>query len=362
MILTPCKHKGCVKAPISKSHYHRLLIANFLAGEKTPEEFDFDSADIKATKRCLRALESGALGDRPLPVGESGSTLRFLQPVVAALGLKAEYKKEGRLASRPTIEYPTIAPGVFELEGNVSSQYVTGLLFALPLLKGNSEIRFKSPLESRGYVDMTLAVVRQAGIKVYESCDGTFMIDGNQKFHSVPACHPEGDWSGAAFWLAMNMLGSEVRVQGLNENSAQPDRAIVDLIGKKEIDVSGCPDIFPVLSVVAAAQPFDTLFTGTRRLKLKESDRTAAMADVLRRFGVETEVKENSFLVLSDKSVRVPRFHGGKFTSYADHRIAMSIAVGATIADGPVEIDNVECAAKSYPTFFEEYANTSCSN
>ena len=346
-VVNPGLRHGTVTAPVSKSHLHRLLIASFLGGVR-----DFfapqpgDSQDILATRRCLKAL--GEAGDNPvLDCGESGSTLRFLMPVAAALGKTPTYLKAGRLASRPVIEYPTLTSGVHELAGNVSSQYVTGLLFALPLLPGPSEIRFSSPLESRGYVDLTLQVLREAGIEVAATPAGGFKVPGGQRYRPVDAGRPEGDWSGAAFWLAMNTLGSRVEVTGLNPQSAQPDRAIVRLLGKKEIDVSSCPDIFPVLSVVAAARPQTTLFTGTRRLKIKESDRTAAMADVLGRFGFETEMTDNTFTVHGGG-----KFRPGEFTSYADHRIAMSIAVGATIAEGPVAIDNTACAAKSYPDFF----------
>lgn len=350
-VVYPGKRKGVVTAPVSKSHLHRLLIAAFLGGRRdifAPGAND--SADIAATRRCLAALDCDPKAN-PSPVlacGESGSTLRFLAPIAAALGFSPVFKKAGRLKDRPMIEYPTLEPGVHTLAGNVSSQYVTGLLFALPLLDGESRIEFSSPLESRGYVDMTLRVLRQAGIAVGENGDGSYTVPGGQKYGFVDVDHPEGDWSGAAFWFAMNTLGSEVKVLGLDDESAQPDRAIVELLGKSEIDVSGCPDIFPVLSVARAAKKGVTLFTGTRRLKLKESDRTTAMADVLARFGVKTEMTENTFTVHGVGA----SFRGGDFTSFGDHRIAMSIAVGATIADGPVEIDNTECAAKSYLDFF----------
>lgn len=353
MTVFPGKRRGVVKAPVSKSHLHRLLIAAFLHDPKRTFDFEAgESEDIAATKRCLNAMATAGAERSPvLDCGESGSTLRFLSPVAAALGFRPRYEKRGRLASRPVIEYDTIKSGVHELKGDVSSQYVTGLLFALPVLEGESEIRFSSPLESRGYVDMTLKVVRDAGVKVEELADGGFRIPGGQKFGEVDVSSPEGDWSGAAFWLGMNRLGSDVKVLGLDGESAQPDKAVTELLGKEWIDVSGCPDIFPVLSTVAGALGQTTVFTGTRRLKLKESDRTAAMQDVLGRFGVETAMTEDTFTVYG----RGGPFKGGAFTSYGDHRIAMSIAVGATIADGAVEIDNTDCAAKSYPGFFALY-------
>jgi len=352
--LLPGLRRGTVVAPPSKSHAHRLVIADFLAGDRTRLADDpSDSADIVATKRCLRALAEPT--ETPtLDCGESGSTLRFLAPVAAALGKRPVFVKRGRLAARPAIEYPTLAAGRHELSGGVSSQFVTGLLFALPLLKDNSEIRFTSPLESRGYVDLTLQVLEGAGVRIEETKDG-FLIPGGQRYRAQPGVAVEGDWSGAAFWLAMNALGSAVTVTGLNDASRQPDRAIVDILARlaeadaQTVDVSPCPDIFPELAIVAARRPSPTTFVGIRRLRIKECDRVAAMADVLARFGVDVMVTEESFVV---PAVTHP-FRGHSFTAYADHRIAMAIAVGATVAEGPVVIDDIACADKSYPGFFQ---------
>ena len=355
--------RGQVVAPRSKSHEHRLIIADFLAGDMTrlaPAEGDAD--DIIATKRCLAALAT----DDPSPLldcGESGSTRRFLAPIAAALGKSPVYKTAGRLADRPQIAYDEIKPGEFLLEGNVSSQFVTGLLFALPILDGDSSIRFSSPLQSKDYVEMTRRVLIGAGIYIGVREDG-FDIPGAQTYMPQPDAQVEGDWSGAAFWYGMNALGSEIMVSGLQKDSVQPDRAVTELVrriatawtGEKvSVDVSGCPDIFPVLSVVAGASPGETLFTGTRRLRIKESDRVEAMAEALERFGVDTEAEENAFTV---RGVGGP-LHGGSFSSYSDHRIAMAVAVGATVADGDVEIDDADCAKKSYPAFFETFGNMS---
>ena len=350
-MIEPGLRRGRVSVPQSKSHAHRLLIANFLAGDREClADAAGDSADIIATKRCLRALGSGD----PAPIldcGESGSTLRFLAPVAAALGRTPRFVRAGRLAERPFKEYATLASGVHELAGDVSSQFVTGLLFALPLLDGDSGIKFTTPLESRGYVDMTLSVLRRAGIGIAESAEG-FSVKGGQRYRVQP-CEVEGDWSAAAFWVAMNALGSEVAVDGLDGDSAQPDRAIAALLPElpETVDVSQCPDIFPVLTVAAAGRARRTIFTGIRRLRLKECDRVAAMEDVQRRFGVATEVSENRFVVLGTGAP----FEGGDFCAFGDHRIAMSIAVGATVARAPVRIDNPECVAKSYPAFFRDF-------
>lgn len=349
-----------MRLPVSKSHAHRVLIAEFLAGRLAslaPSEADCD--DVAATKRCLGALASGASA---LDCGESGTTRRLLGPVAAALGIKAEWIMRGRLASRPQIEYPEIAPGVHELPGDVSSQFVSGLLFALPVLRGDSEIVLTSPLKSRGYVDMTLGVLREYGISVAET-DRGFRVPGSQGY-TAPAKGPriEGDWSSAAFALAMNALGSEVQfadggAASLLSDSLQPDRAVVRLLdvlsgeGERMLDVDQCPDLFPVMAVVAACRKGRTAFGGTRRLRLKESDRVAAMADVLGRFGVRCCADEDGFSV----DAKGGPLAGGAFSSFADHRVAMAVAVGATRAGTPVVIDDTACAAKSYPTFFGDF-------
>ena len=358
MLIAPGLRMGAAEVPRSKSHLHRLLIADFLAGDRRRLADDpDDSDDIRATKRCLRALDTDAT-DVTLDCGESGSTLRFLAPVAAALGKRASFQKAGRLAARPMLAYPEIRSGLHELAGDVSSQFVTGLLFALPLLAGDSRIRFTSPLESRGYVDLTLAVVRGAGVVVRETADGGFDIPGGQRFAPQPTVAAERDWSGAAFWLAANAIGNRIDVAGMNPASMQPDRAIVGALAQLggTIDVAQFPDSFPVLTVAAACRPQTTAFTGIRRLRIKESDRVAAMADVLARFGVRTESAENRFAVHGTDGPLA----GGAFASFGDHRIAMSIAIGATRAKGAVEIDNAACAAKSYPRFFDIFAALAC--
>ena len=359
LVIEPGRRRGRVEAPRSKSHEHRLLIADFLAGDYSrlaPREGDAD--DIQATKRCLLALA----GDDTAPFldcGESGSTRRFLAPIAAALGKKPVFKTAGRLADRPQMDYDDLQPGEFKLAGDVSSQFVTGLLFALPLLKGDSFIRFTAPLESKGYVEMTRRVLVGAGIFIGVRDDG-YDVPGGQTYHAQPDVAVEGDWSGAAFWFAMNALGSDIKVSGLDAKSVQPDRVVQDHLQRIStawngervfVDVSECPDLFPALSVVAAASPGETLFTGTRRLRLKESDRTAAMEDVLKRFGAEVERRENEFSVRGSEEP----FRGGEIETGGDHRIAMAAAVGATHADGPVELDDAACAAKSYPSFFADF-------
>jgi len=360
LTINPGKRTGSVELPRSKSHEHRLILADFLAGDYgrlAPAEGDGD--DILATKRCLEALR----GDDQFAVldcGESGSTRRFLGPVAAALGKSVTFVTRGRLAERPQMDYSSIRSGLHELPGDVSSQFVTGLLFALPLLDGDSQIRFTTPLESRGYVDMTIRILSGAGVYVAVRDDG-YDVGGGQKYVAQPDAQVELDWSGAAFWYAMNALGSLVMFDGLDPRSSQPDRAVAELAPRiasawkgeaVEIDVSRSPDLFPALAVLAGGSSGNVRFTGVKRLRLKESDRVSAMADVLGRFGVDTKSGDDFFSVEG----RGGSLKGGGFRTFDDHRIAMATAVGATVADGPVTIDSPECVSKSYPGFFDEMA------
>lgn len=330
-ILMPGLLQGSVTPPVSKSHLHRLLIAAFLSGRKVSElpACADACADIDATLRCLKALEDR---NPVLDCGESGSTLRFFAPLAAALGLKAEFVRRGRLADRPMLTYDTLEPGVQELRGDISSQFVTGLLFALPLLKGDSEIRFTTPLQSRGYVDMTLDVIGRFGIRVEETATG-FKVPGNQTYVAPADLAPEADWSGAAFWYAAEALGSDLAVEGLNPDSKQPDRVVDDLVMQivagGTIDVSGCPDNYPALAVVNHVLGDRATFVGTERLRLKESDRLAAMAEV---FANPNDVDAKN-----------------------DHRIAMAAAILSTVSDSPTLIHGADCVKKSYPTFWSEF-------
>ena len=377
--ITPGRRSGTVQVPFSKSHLHRLLIAEFLSGKRDfGSGYDDSGADVQATIRCLKALENGmASGMEPvLDCGESGSTLRFMLPVAMTKVDSAAFVASGRLPQRPVAPFLEILAkhgvsakdtsfplhlqgrlqsGEFLVRGDISSQIITGLLFALPCIEGDSVISLTTPLESRGYVDMTLDVMRKFGIDVQYK-DNLFIINGNQNYNSDKTIAPERDWSGAAFWLVMNAIGSEISVPDLDMDSRQPDRMIARLLDFKQdaTDVSQCPDSFPVLTVAAAARMVDTRFTGVRRLRLKESDRLAAMADVLSRFGVATEAGEDYFIV---HGVGL-HFKGGvTIDTYNDHRIAMSAAVAATVADAPVTIENPSCVAKSYPDFFKQLAS-----
>ena len=341
-IVMPRPLRGRITPPPSKSHLHRLMIASFLAGAEMPVAEGPQSDDIAATRRCAEALASArASGSREasLDCGESGSTLRFFAPLAAALGVKATFVRRGRLAERPMIEYDSLEPGVHELRGDVSSQFVTGLLFALPLLDGDSEIRFTTPLQSSGYVEMTLRVLKDFSVNVERLDGGGFRVPGRQRYVAPGELRVEADWSGAAFWHAANALGSEIEIAGLDDDSAQPDRVVGELVRKiaeanargeeAEIDISGCPDNYPALAVVNHALGGRVRFVGTERLRLKESDRLAAMEGV---FASPCDVD--------------PR---------GDHRIAMAAAVLAAHGDSPAIIHDAGCVAKSYPGFWDEF-------
>lgn len=353
MLLANGSRRGSVTPPISKSHLHRLLIADFLGGRQDRvKDAKEDPDDILATKRCLRALASTA--EEPvLDCGESGSTARFIRPIAAALGKRPQYVLRGRLAQRPSIDYERLSPGTFELPGNVSSQFATGLLFALPLLNGDSQIIFTSPMQSRGYIDLTLEVLQNSGIVIRETENG-FTVAGNQTYIAPLKILPEIDWSGAAFWLAMNKLGSEIEVNGLNPDSKQPDKKVIELLSQDggNKDMSQCPDLFPALAVAAAGTPCKTTFTKIERLRIKESNRVEAVAKLLAALGIKTEESESTFTIWGQAAPFTPN---AIIETCSDHRIAMAAAVAASYSTKPIEIDNAECAAKSYPDFFNEF-------
>lgn len=354
MLVENGPRRGVAKPPKSKSHLHRLMIADFLGGGTAwKNESPGESDDIRATRRCLAALADDA-AEPVLDCGESGSTLRFLRPVAVALGKRPRFVMRGRLSQRPGIEYDTLEPGMFRLPGDVSSQFATGLLLALPLLDGDSEIEFTTPPESLGYVEMTLDVLAAAGIEISQTGRG-YLVPGRQRYRLPDGIEAETDWSGAAFWLAMNRLGSEIRVEGLNQSSRQPDRAVEALLAQRggEKDMAQCPDLFPALAAVAGAEDTVTVFTSIRRLRMKESDRVAAMAAMLNALGVQTEEDGDRFAVHGIGR----RYRGGcAVRTFSDHRIAMAAAVAASAADAPIEIDDAACVAKSYPGFFAEYS------
>lgn len=376
--ISPRLLSGAVTPPASKSMAHRAVLAMALAPEEGILHLNSDSQDIQATRRCVAALKAPRpAGTLPLlDCGESGSTLRFLIPIALAAAGGGIFTGHGRLMERPQQPYFDICDaqgishtlhdgvltvkgqlhaGVFSLPGNVSSQFVTGLLYALPLLDGNSEIRVTSPLESRGYVDMTLEMLRAFGISITHDDYTLFHVPGNQTYHTWEIT-VEADWSQAGFWYAAAFLGSQIQVDGLNPRSTQGDRVLDSLTrtlqadGDAEIDVSGCPDLLPPLAVMAAARTGTTRFVGAARLRMKESDRLATVSALLHTLGVPA-ADGADFLTVTG----VPGFSGGTVDGANDHRIVMAAAIAATRSRTPVTILGAEAVNKSYPTFWEDY-------
>ena len=402
--------QGYVTPPPSKSQAHRLLICAALGTESCSIVCSSVNDDIMATMRCLNAIgaeitySSGVFDVRPVSVvkggmldcGESGSTLRFLMSVAAVLGADATFTGTGKLPQRPmgaltellslhgtaverssADELPvtcsgTLRGGRFTIPGNISSQYLTGLLFALPLATEDSEIEVVGEQTSASYIDMTLEALSIAGIEV-ERSGNVYRIKGNQKYRMPSRVVVEGDWSSAAFWVVAGVIGKNpVTVCGMNNSSLQGDSAIIDhlrsmgafinvdadrvmampshLFGA-ELDCADTPDLVPILSVAAAVAQGTTLFTNVGRLRFKESDRLAAMKSVLASFGVSADIGEDSFTVYGGEPVVVDAVD-----SFGDHRIAMSAAVLATVAGGITQIEGSSCVAKSYPAFFDDFA------
>jgi len=377
--ILPGTLKGAVTPPSSKSQTHRAVLALMLAQGEGKLSNLAVSEDIQATQDCVAALKNGqpaqADGLPLLDCGESGSTLRFLIPVALAVRGGGHFTGRGRLMERPQGPYIrlfeekgilwnqegtclTVAgqlePGVYALPGNVSSQFITGLLYALPLLPGDSRIVLTTPLESRGYVDMTLDMLRRFDIKVEEQEDG-FLVPGNQTYQARDLTL-EADWSGAAFWYAANFLGAQVDIQGLNPDSVQGDRQIGTLYwklarpGDVDIDLSQCPDLAPPLAAMAAVRKGTTRFVHAGRLRMKESDRLETIARTLNALGAKAQVGEDTLTLEG-----VDHLEGGTVDGCNDHRIAMMAAVAAVACKEPVTILGAECVKKSYPRFWEDY-------
>ena len=373
--ITPGKLNGTVAAIPSKSMAHRLLICAAFANRETVLYCPDTNRDIEATANCLNALGAAVLrtptGYTVTPVrqipkeatlycAESGSTLRFLLPIAGALGVTATFHMEGRLPQRPLsplwgemermgccLSRPTentvlctgkLRPGNYTIDGGVSSQYITGLLFAHALLGEESTLTVTGKVESRPYIDMTRQVLAQ-----FRAPD----------FHSPGTITVEGDWSNAAFWLSARTLGSDLTVTNLNANSAQGDRAIEALLSIREenptIDASDIPDLVPVLSVARACFRGVT-FTGIRRLRLKESDRVESTISMLEALGGKAQATEDTLTVYPTGLT------GGTVNPMNDHRIAMAAAIASTVCREPVTILGAECVEKSYPKFWEEFS------
>lgn len=398
--LSPRWLSGSLSAVQSKSHLHRLLIANTLSGSNQHIKLGQISDDIGATIECLKELS--AEESPHLNCKESGSTLRFLLPITMALKSKASFYGKGRLPERPLgplqrvleeggcsfskdgDEMFTVAgrlkAGKYSLPGNVSSQYITGLLFALPLIDGESKIIVSKPVESVGYINMTLQVLDLYGIRIFldkisEENHVIFTIPGNQHY-TAPLETPvvEGDWSNSAFWLvagAISRQGEGISVFGLNASSAQGDKEIIPLLEKfgarifvsegqtfvaRErlegitIDASNIPDLVPILAVLASVSKGVTRIINADRVKIKESDRLHAISVGINALGGDVEELADGLIING-----VSSFTGGQVSSFNDHRIVMAMAIASSCCDGEIIIDGAEAVNKSYPTFFDDF-------
>lgn len=407
---------GVVKSVASKSQAHRMLICAALADNNTYIKCSETSDDIDATVSCLVNLGASISYDgkgfsvepikRPISAdktivqycNESGSTLRFMLPVCCALGVCAEFIMEGQLAERPMA--PLVAEltahgceitkenctyrcsgklhsGVYEISGNISSQFISGLLIALSLLDDDSALCVAGREESRPYIAMTLETLSMFGIKIKRfsmnsSRRATFGIIGSQGFKTPAAADIEGDWSNAAFWLCAGAIrGTGITCTGLNLGSNQGDMAIVRLLERfganvsyeggsvtvtpaklhgLQIDAIDTPDLVPVLSVVAAVAEGETVIFNAKRLKMKESNRLHAVANTLHTLGAEITGTQDG-LIINGKS----KLQGGTVSSFNDHRIAMMAAIASIACENPVTINDAEAVNKSYPGFFKDF-------
>ncbi len=386
--------RGELSIPASKSCAHRALICASLAEGRSVISGVTMSKDIEATIGAMTALgASFSVEESTITVDgisevpekalidccESGSTLRFVLPIAAALGIESVFSGRGRLPQRPIDIYfrelgrngadfhsrtmPYIISGKlrgerYEVEGNVSSQFVTGLLFALPLLGEDSEIILTSHLESRPYVEITLDMLSRFGISI-EKTYNSFRIKGGQKYKPHDETI-EGDYSQAAFFFVANALGSDVKINNLLPDSVQGDRRITDIIASASkngtvsgfrADCSDIPDLVPILAVLGAFGAEESVIYNAERLRIKESDRLSATADMLNALGGDVTVTQDGLVIRPTGSM-----HGGSIDSVGDHRIAMAAAIAATRISEDVVIKGAEAVEKSYPGFFRDYA------
>lgn len=412
--IIPSKLKGSVKIPPSKSMAHRAIICAALSdGICRIDNIDY-SDDIIATINAMNSLGATiekhddyieVVGiykninkikeNRIIDCNESGSTLRFLVPISLLFKGSNKFIGKGNLGKRPLTTYYNIfnnqgikysyeennlnlvvdgelKPGVFEVEGNISSQFITGLLFALPLLNGDSKIIITKEMESKGYIDLTLKAISDFGIEIINNNYSEFIIKGNQKYNARNY-RVEGDYSQAAFFLCADGLGNNVLCRDLDLNSLQGDKEIIDILERmnvvfnaNEIGLSGevngelistvidgsqCPDIIPVLSAVSALSKGTTEIINAGRLRIKECDRLSAVASELEKLGATIIEKEDGLVITG-----VEKLQGGvEVWSHKDHRIAMTLAIASTMCKKPIIIKDYECVAKSYPSFFEDF-------
>ena len=411
--LVPNVLKGKITIPSSKSVVHRMMICAALGNKQVRIDCKGAGNDITATANCLKALGAeieiteshitvqplirSNIGNtlHKLNCGESGSTLRFMLPVAASLGAYCEFSGEGRLPERPLsplheemsahgIELSAngtlpllckglLPGGTYTIDGGVSSQFISGLLMALPVTGQECRIIVNGRRESTPYIDLTISVLKLFGIEI-ETTDYGYFIPEDQKFATPSELFAEGDWSSASFWLVAGCIGKEpIECNGIDyHHSVQGDKKVVDVLRSMgaeietgngytvaypsklkgiETDCSNIPDAVPILSVAAAMADSPSTFTGIGRLRLKESDRVETTMRMLQAFGIKSSATENSLTIYPGMPV------GGSVCSAADHRIAASAAIMATVAHGNTKIDNMKCIDKSYPDFCKDYIN-----
>ena len=380
----PKKLHGTLHAIPSKSQAHRLLICAAFSDGSTQLYCPETNQDIEATANCLRSLGADIVhtdtGYTIQPVTEtptkavldcreSGSTLRFLLPIAGALGVDATFRMTGRLPKRPlsplweemermgcSLSRPTentirccgqLLPGNYIIDGSVSSQFITGLLYAMALMPGKSKLFVTGKTESKPYIELTQHALSAFGVK-----SDDYAVTGCRPFATPGSLRVEGDWSNAAFFLAAKKLGNELEVLGLHQDSVQGDRKVAKILDSMDqyvtVDAADIPDLVPILAVTAGVEHGAT-FININRLRLKESDRVASVAAMLKNLGTEVEVGQDHL------TVNPGRYHSCTVDAMGDHRIAMAAAIAATSADGPVTILGAQCVAKSYPSFWEEY-------
>ncbi len=398
--ITPNKLKGSINIPPSKSMGHRAIICAALSKGDSIVDNIVLSDDMIATIEAMKSLGATieikkgettnklvingdnifTKKDLLIDCNESGSTLRFLVPISIVKENKVNFIGEGNLGKRPLTTFYNIfdeqkinydyeennlnlkingvlKSGTFNVEGNISSQFISGLLFALPLLEGESIINITTELESKGYIDLTLSMLKTFGIEIENNNYESFKIKGNQEYKNG-SYSVEGDYSQGAFYFSANDLGNNITINGLDENSLQGDKAVIDILHNLknsnslvEIDASSCPDVIPVITVVAALREGETNIINASRLRIKECDRLSAISSQINKIGGNV-IELPSGLIIKG----VKNFIGGEVDSFDDHRIAMSMAIASTMCTEPLIIKNPACVKKSYPNFWEDFS------
>lgn len=392
----PSKLIGTLNAPSSKAYSQRMIIAAALAGGVSEISNLTVSKDISVSAAAMEALGATVHADEDtftisgiknppakadIDCCESGATLRFVIPIAAALGTESMFKGQGKLPQRPITPYirelsakgitfepqgglplhmsGKLLPGEYKMEGDISSQFITGLLYALPLCQEDSSVKLTSVLQSKPYVDMTITALKKFGVEIEETEENgllVYNVKGGQKYTHCNIS-VEGDYSQAAFFYVANALGSEIEIKNLDPDTAQGDKAIVDIINGcgKELkpftaDVGDIPDLVPILTVLGCLTKGTSRIINAARLKIKESDRLVDVARALNGIGGKVTAGDD-FLEIQP----VEKFTGGEVDACNDHRIVMSAAIAALSSDSPVIIKGAEAVNKSYPRFFEDY-------